>query len=354
VKRPVSLTYSPKHIYHHFQGIPENPERIESIIKYIRKQGYFSRYPLKYVEITEPASYEDVVKVHDEGYLSFIEELCSRGGGFIGDSTYLNRFSFMAALIAANACIAAVDEVLDTPSVSAYALVRPPGHHASRSTYGGYCIINNAAVAAEYLLGRGISRIMIIDWDAHAAHGTMDIFYERDDVFLISIHRDPRGYYPNDGFVHQVGRGRGAGCTVNIPMPRGAGDAEYWMAWDEIVEPLVREYEPTFVIAENGFDAHHSHTDVGLTLTSSFYYEVVERIHGWRIPFAVLQEGGYTSMNRYLAENLICGLLGLERPRVPSSLDISSRVVMENRVRRQVIETIKKVKSALSPYYDLR
>ena len=137
-------------------------------------------------------------------------------------------------------------------------------------------------------------------------------------------------------------------------MPKGAGDAEYWMVWDEIVDPVVREYAPAFVIAENGFDAHYSHSEIGLALTSEFYYHVMERIYGWKVPFVVVQEGGYTSMNRYLAENIVCGLLGIDKPETPVSPDISTRVVMETKVRRIVDDTIKKIKSALSPYYSLR
>ncbi len=344
----IQVVYNPTHVYHNMKGSPESPERIESVYKYL-KMHFAGK--VSFMDVREPASMDDVLSVHTPQYLEFLERMSMRGPTFLGDSTYLNNYSYMAALIAAEACIEASDSVISSEYDFTYALVRPPGHHASADMYGGYCLLNNAAIAARHVQDRGLRRIAIIDWDAHAANGTMKIFYASRDVLLISIHRDPRDYYPKEGFVHQIGRGEGTGYTVNIPVPRGTGDAEYSLIFDEIIDPIIKDFKPDFIIGENGFDAHISDKNIGLALTTRGYVEILRRLKSYGRMFMVIQEGGYTPKNREIAGAMLRYLLEGTVP--DERQDLSSRLVENSRVRRDVNELISKLKVIFGEYFDL-
>jgi acetoin utilization deacetylase AcuC-like enzyme len=294
---------------------------------------------------------DDVLSVHTETYLDFLERMSVRGPTFLGDSTYLNNYSYLAALMAAEAAIVASDSVTGMEYDFAYALIRPPGHHASSDMYGGYCLLNNAAITANHITSRGLKKIAIIDWDAHAANGTMKIFYASKNVLLISLHRDPQDFYPHEGFVHQIGRGEGTGYTVNIPLPRGAGDAEYSMVFEEIVDPIIKSFDPHFIIGEVGFDAHFSDRRIGLKLTSKGYVDILRHIKSYGKMFMLIQEGGYTPYNREIAYAMMKYLADGTIPE--EKLDISETVTAPTKVHKEVQEIIKKLAFIFSGYFDL-
>ena len=345
----VLVTYNPTHVYHNQKGSPESPHRIEDIYKYIKKK---LENKITIMDIKEPASMDDILHVHTPTYLEFIERLSRRGATYLGDSTYLNKYSYMAALIGAEAAMVAGDEVFDMNYEFAYALIRPPGHHASADMYGGFCLLNNAAIVAKHIQERGIKKIAIIDWDAHAANGTMKIFYSSPNVLLISIHRDPEDFYPHEGFMHQIGRGEGTGYTVNIPVPAGTGDSEYSILFKEIIDPIIEDYRPDFIIGENGFDPHYSHKDVGLSLTMKGFLNIIERLKNYGKPFIMVQEGGYTDYNKKIAyamlEYLLTGQEG-------EDMDLlTQRISSENKVRRDVKNIVERLKFIFGDYYNLR
>ncbi len=344
----IMVAHNPTHVYHNLKGSPESPERIESVYKYLKMklQG-----KIEFLEVREPADLEEVLAVHTPQYLEFLERMSMRGNTYLGDSTYLNNYSYMAALIAAETSIEASDAVIRADHDLSYALIRPPGHHASADMYGGYCLLNNAAITAKHVMERGLRKIAIIDWDAHAANGTMKIFYPSKDVLLISIHRDPSDFYPHEGFIHQIGRGEGTGYTVNIPVPKGTGDVEYRMIFDEIIDPIIKDFNPDFIIGENGFDPHYSERGVGLSLTIGGFVDIVKRLKSYGKMFMLVQEGGYNPKNKDIAYAMLSSLLG-EGVEV-ENYNMSERLTAGNRVRKEVEETINKLKFIFGDYFDV-
>jgi acetoin utilization deacetylase AcuC-like enzyme len=215
--------------------------------------------------------------------------------------------TFEAARAAVDVALTTADLVLDGASV-AYALCRPPGHHAARSVFGGFCYFNNAAIAAEYLLHRTDGKIAVLDLDYHHGNGTQQIFYARQEVLYVSLHADPRRAYPYfSGNVDETGAGPGADATYNIPLPAATSDAQYLGALDQALEVLLR-YAPTLTIVSLGIDTY-CHDPLGdFALTTPVYRECGRRVAAASGRTVVLQEGGYYLPD--LGENVREFLLG--------------------------------------------
>ncbi len=175
-----------------------------------------------------------------------------------------------------------------------YALCRPPGHHAGRDTAGGFCYLNNAAIAAEVLL-REQRRVAIVDIDVHHGNGTQDVFYERDDVLTVSLHADPLRFYPFFwGHRDERGAGRGRGYNLNLPLPRGLGDDDYL---DELSGALARvaAFDPGALVVALGLDAHEDDPFQGLAITTGGFSRIGARLGATGLPTVLVQEGGYLS-----------------------------------------------------------
>jgi acetoin utilization deacetylase AcuC-like enzyme len=178
---------------------------------------------------------------------------------------------------------------------AAFALVRPPGHHAETSRAMGFCFFNNIAVAAAHAIAHhGLERVLIVDWDVHHGNGTQEIFYARPEVLFISLHQFP--FYPGSGSVAESGSGDGEGYTLNVPLGPGADDATYAAAFDRIVAPVVGEFSPSLVLLSAGFDAHRDDPLAEMRLTAEGYRTMMERLLGAlpaETPIGALLEGGY-------------------------------------------------------------
>jgi len=251
---------------------PERPERLTATLQYFRETGLLEKMvALK----PKPCSEEDIRRVHTKRLLESLKSLSASGGGFIDADTYCSARTYHVALLAAGGCIVAGDAVMQKKVDNAFALIRPPGHHASRDRAGGFCYLNNAAIMIRHLQEKhGIKRVLLFDWDAHAGNGTMDIFYDDPSVLNVSIHQDPRYFYPGTGYTDQTGAGRGAGYTVNIPVPAGTTDADYVHILKDFVIPLLRKYRPGFVVVCAGQDSHVDDPISGLCLTEGGYWEM--------------------------------------------------------------------------------
>lgn len=216
----------------------------------------------------EPAacSLETLRLVHPEQHIQRIERLAQQGGGWIDADTHVSAGSWDAALRAVGACVEAVQRVAEGSLDNAYCLVRPPGHHATPVRAMGFCLFSNVAIAAEWLLKAGHARrVAILDYDVHHGNGTQDVFFDRDDVLYISTHQYP--FYPGSGHWSETGSGAGAGYTVNVPLPHGAGDAAFQAARSRLVEPLVRRFCPDFLLVSLGFDAFYADPLASLRLS---------------------------------------------------------------------------------------
>jgi acetoin utilization deacetylase AcuC-like enzyme len=200
--------------------------------------------------------------------------------------------TYAAARAAVDVALTTADLVLGGAAV-AYGLCRPPGHHAGRSVFGGFCYFNNAAIAAEHLVRQTGGKVAVLDLDYHHGNGTQQIFYEREEVLYMSLHADPRRAYPYfSGFADETGAGPGAGATYNIPLPVGTTDAHYLTALDQALEALSR-FTPTLTIVSLGQDTY-VHDPLGdFALTTSVYTECGRRVAAAASRLVVLQEGGY-------------------------------------------------------------
>ncbi|MGB1220437.1 MAG: histone deacetylase, partial [Alcanivoracaceae bacterium] len=231
---------------------PEHPGRLTAIMKKLDDAPIAGvRY-----ERGKPATRTQLARVHTTAYLDHIFELRNQTAWLDMDTTAVSPGSVRAAEVAAGTSVAAVEAVCSGATGSAFAVVRPPGHHAEPTRARGFCLFNNVAVAAVHALAtQGCQRVLILDWDAHHGNGTQTVFSADPDVMFIDIHRRAP-FYPGSGNLDEIGAGLGEGTTVNIPVPAGAGDAAYLKALREIVVPAAQAFRPDLILVSAGFDAH--------------------------------------------------------------------------------------------------
>jgi acetoin utilization deacetylase AcuC-like enzyme len=258
---------------------------------------------------SRPADDVDLEMVHSERYIARIEDLSRSGGGDAGDGTTpIGRGSAEIARLACGGVLTALDAIVEGAVRNAYALVRPPGHHASAETGMGFCLFNNIAVAARYAQRRhGLKRVAVVDWDVHHGNGTQAVFYADPTVLTISIHQD--GCYPVDsGGLEEVGEGRGAGVNLNIPLPPGSGDEAYQSALARVVIPAITAFRPDLVLVACGFDAN-VFDPMGRMLLHSESYRRLSRslLDAVDDRLVMVHEGGYSEF--YVP---FCGLAAVE------------------------------------------
>ncbi len=235
--------------HHPGAGHPERAERLTSILARLHD----APVPGTVWEQAPLATRAQLERVH---HASLVDAVFEADGhrAFLDEDTRTSAQSVRAALFAAGAMVRAVDAVLDGSANNAFALVRPPGHHATPDRAMGFCLFNNVAVAAAHALARGLQRVMVVDWDVHHGNGTQDAFFARQDVLFCSTHQFP--FHPGTGAAQETGRGAGAGFTVNIPLPHGAQDGDAAGAMARVIMPIAAQYRPQLVLVSAGFDAH--------------------------------------------------------------------------------------------------
>ncbi|MEA2381718.1 MAG: hypothetical protein QOH72_1689 [Solirubrobacteraceae bacterium] len=259
------------------------------------------------------ASDAELERVHPPAYVEQIRLASAADGGDAGNWTPFGRGTFDVAALAAGGCIEAVDAVLYGTVRNAYALVRPPGHHAGPAGGAGYCIFGNVALAALHLRrARGLERVAIVDWDVHHGNGTQATFWADPSVLAISIHQED--LFPvGSGHVEDVGEGDGAGTTINIPLPAGAGRAAYLAAFDRVVRPALERFAPEFVLVASGLDASMVDPLGRMNLSSECFAALTDRVLAAAGELCdgrlvLCHEGGYSS--GYVP---YCGLAIVER-----------------------------------------
>jgi acetoin utilization deacetylase AcuC-like enzyme len=349
------------------QNPPGHPERVEraEVMEIVA-----SKWSARGGAIVAPhtATTEQLTRIHTQEYISRIAETAGRAVALDPD-TYTSAESHGVALLAAGAGIDAVERVLgessgvddrrERPSGrpqpirrpepnAVLAMVRPPGHHAERSRAMGFCLFNNIAVAAAHARTRGAARVAIVDYDVHHGNGTQHIFETDPNVLYISLHQFP--FYPGTGAADEIGSGDGAGFTVNLPLEVGAVDADYEIAFTEVVVPVLMQYKPDLLLVSAGFDAHERDPLAGMRLTTGAFgamtsdlAKVAQDCCEGRI--VLMTEGGYDLTA--LAQSLESAIGALSPASSPVSWPTDSLPSTRGRT------TVNLVKPVLAPFWKL-
>lgn len=266
---------------------PERPDRLKAVLAGLNR----SRAELVPLD-AEPVDRAILGRVHPASYVDSIEAYCRSGGGYLDADTYAGVASWEAATRAAGAGIQAVEALRRESADLAFLAVRPPGHHAVADRAMGFCLFNNIAVAARHLADGG-EKVAIVDFDVHHGNGTQELFYDDPNVLYLSLHEFP--FYPGTGWVDEVGIGKGAGHTVNLAFPAGTGGDAYRGAFGRLIEPIVKQFDPDWVLVSAGYDAHRDDPLADGTLLAADYGDMATRIAKLVPPRRVLYflEGGY-------------------------------------------------------------
>ena len=296
--------YDPIYLEHDLPSHPENARRLKHILSTLENEGMLAR--LRSLE-PRPATVEELERVHTPAHIEQVQRKAQAGGGYLDPDTYVSPRSFDAALMAAGGVVRAVEAVLMGEVANGFALVRPPGHHATATRAMGFCLFNNVAVAARAALAGGkAERVFIADFDVHHGNGTQDAFADDPAVFYFSTHQYP--YYPGTGPWNDAGRGAGEGTVLNVPLPTQVGDAGYAQIFAELVWPLAERFRPDLILVSAGYDAHWNDplAQMNLSLTGYAWLEqelvrMAEQLCDGRVVFTL--EGGYQ------LDVLACGVL---------------------------------------------
>ncbi len=293
----VALLSSPTYLLHDFPDHPENAERLRALEAALDSPALALRDYL--IPLTpRPATMDELTLAHHRLYITALRDAMAQAPGYVDSApTYIVPQSFDVGALAAGGAIRATEAVVSGEAQSAFALVRPPGHHAVPDGPMGFCLFNNIAIAARYAQRYlGVGRVLIVDFDVHHGNGTQDVFYEDPSVLFISSHQE--NLYPYTGHATETGAGPGEGYTINIPLPANAGDRAFERVAAEIITPAASRFQPDLVLVSAGFDAHWLDPLAGLQLTLSGYAQLTTSLQALahahahdRLAFVL--EGGY-------------------------------------------------------------
>jgi acetoin utilization deacetylase AcuC-like enzyme len=289
-----ALIWSDRFRLHDTAGYPEAPERIDALRGALEAAGMFAE---RLVLVPEPVGLESVMLVHAPDVAELAQRAAAQGPALLDADTVVSPGSYEVALLAAGAACLAVDTVVAGAAPRAFALVRPPGHHAEPERSMGFCLFNNIAIAARHAQTRhGLERIAIVDWDVHHGNGTQAAFWTDPSVLFVSTHQYP--FYPGSGAAAERGADAGLGFTLNLPLRAGSDDAIYTAAFEEHVLPALDAFAPQLILVSAGFDAHRADplammrmTTEGFAQLTRLVQSAAERLCGGRM--ALVLEGGY-------------------------------------------------------------
>ena len=281
---------------HTFPHHPENASRTLAIHNVLERSGLFAD-----LLVVPPVAATDaqLLRTHHAHLIEKVHTVARRGGGRLDADTYATAESYELARIAVGSACLGVDYILTGKADNGFVVVRPPGHHAEYKSAGGFCLFNNVAAAARHAQRvHKLERVMIIDFDVHHGNGTQDIFYHDNSVLFVSMHQFGRYFYPGTGAVHELGREKGAGFTLNVPLPPLVGNTGYDFIFRDLILPRARVFQPQLILVSAGYDAHWADPLAsgalslrGYTLLSQQLVQMADDLCHGRILFVL--EGGY-------------------------------------------------------------
>jgi acetoin utilization deacetylase AcuC-like enzyme len=314
-------------------GHPERPERLEAVGAALDACGdaLVRRAP----RAAEP---EELLAVHEREHIEHVQRASEAGRGRLDPDTFVSRASYDVALLAAGGSIDLALRIARGDVRSGFAAVRPPGHHAEGDRAMGFCLFNNAAIAARAVQRQaGVERVALVDWDVHHGNGTQHTFESDPSVLYVSTHQYP--FYPGTGAAGELGVGRGEGATLNVPMPAGCGDAEYVGVFQRVLIPAARAFRPDYWIVSCGFDAHAEDplaamhvSRAGYSALTAVVRALADELSGGRLLFVL--EGGYSLVGlREGMEAVLEGLLSAE-PVLPAGGNLLPGSVLSGLIER--------------------
>jgi len=252
---------------------PERPERVAVMLEMAE---HLKRPDLK-LYAPRQAVRAELALCHRDDYIAAVEHTATLERSNFDPDTHTSPATWQTARLAAGGVLTAVEAVLAGEAYNAFAIVRPPGHHALANRAMGFCFFNNVAIAAAALIANhGLNRVLILDWDVHHGNGTQELFYASPQVLYMSLHQYP--FYPGTGLFEEIGVGAGAGYTVNVPLPVSFGDDEYLRVFDDLLMPIARQFNPQFVLISSGFDCHFRDPLGGMRVTERGFLAMARRM----------------------------------------------------------------------------
>ncbi|MBK9711358.1 MAG: histone deacetylase [Kouleothrix sp.] len=289
-----AIITNPRHATHDSPGHVERATRLQAIDAAIEASGL---RPDLLELVAQPAGEAQILAVHQLRLLELVRWSAGQDHVWFGMDTYTTPGTWEAARMAAGAAAVLVEAVVSGRASNGFALIRPPGHHATPSQPMGFCLLNNVAIAARHAMALGIERVAIVDYDVHHGNGTQDCFYDDGRVFFCSTHASP--LYPGTGAEDEVGIEGGYGTTLNLPLPYQTGDTDFLQLYDNVVLPALRRFGPQLILVSAGYDAHWDDPLGPLSLSISGYATLTQRLVGLAGELcggkiALVLEGGYS------------------------------------------------------------
>ena len=355
------VIYDDIYLSHRIGTHVESHERLIGIMDFLNKTKLLENPDFKLIR-PRKATTDQIKYVHQESLINEVKEVSeiSQITGHLQHldmDTSVSAKTYEASLYSVGGNLNGIDEIIEGKVKNAFALVRPPGHHSNSYKCSGFCIFNNIAIAAEYLLKeKGIKRVAIIDWDCHHGNGTQDIFYngsESGEVVIFNSHQDGRTLYPGSGFINEIGSGKGEGKIINFPMPPGAAEDTVLIFFEEVIKPVCREFQPEFILISAGFDTHWTDelTNMGWTYQGPAKYlkklkTIADEFANGRI--IITLEGGYEIDKQAKAVYNCLQVLNNSNQLIEEKSRESDSTVI-NYVNNKVIPHLKE---SLKPYWN--
>jgi acetoin utilization deacetylase AcuC-like enzyme len=320
-------------------GHPESPERLRAIYKMLDESEI--KKNLQLIQ-PRPATRSELEMVHSPSYIEMVSQTAGKPYYRLDMDTSTCAKSYETALLAAGGFLELIQSILEGKLDNGFALIRPPGHHAERDRAMGFCIFNNVAIGASYALKNfSLERILIVDWDVHHGNGTQNSFYEDPRVLYFSTHRYGF-FYPGTGASTEVGKGKGLGFNLNVPLSMRAGDPEYGNIFEKILKPIALEYKPQLILVSAGFDIHYNDplggmevTEKGFSRMTQIIMDIARETSQGKLAFTL--EGGYDVMGQSRSVEAVLKELIQDTPDEKSEL-IENEKKYYSRIERLILQ----------------